>query len=158
MASRPTFKSSRAQIRLALTPSMPCYQGAGTVPSSSDGSSRNWCISKASRLPRRRVQVCSQSRMTLLPLVSDLDMHYAVFHCALWTNKHSQFVIMTGPYGGQLEEEVCEQDIVHKDLIRTRSPGSCRGPASFLQDRHLGEEKKVTAGDLVIAPVGTNRK
>ena len=53
--------------------------------------------------------------MTLLPLVSDLYMHYAVFRCVLWTSEHSQFVVMTGASGGQLEEEVCKRDIVHKD-------------------------------------------
>src|SRR5258706_1463620 len=82
--------------------------------------SRKWYISKVPRLPRRRVQVCSRSRITSLLLVSNLYMHYAVFCRVLLTSEHSQFVTMTGPSGGQLDE-VCKRDIVHKDPTRTIS-------------------------------------
>src|SRR5258706_722983 len=82
--------------------------------------SRKSYISKVSRWPRRRFQVCFRSRMTSLPLVFDLYMHYAVFRRVLWTSEHSQFVIITGPSGGQLDE-ACKRDIVHKNPTRTMS-------------------------------------
>jgi len=119
-ASCPAFKSLRAQRDCHWHFACLAIKGLLLFLVAAMTPSRKSYISKVSRLPRRRVQVCSRSRITSLPLVSDLYMHYAVFRRVVWTSEHSQFVIITGPSGGQLGE-VCKRDIVHKDPIRTMS-------------------------------------
>ena len=49
-----------------------------------------WCISEVSKAPQRRVQVRSWSRMTLIPLVSNLYMHLAGFCHVLWAGEYSR--------------------------------------------------------------------
>jgi mannose-6-phosphate isomerase-like protein (cupin superfamily) len=68
----------------------------------------------------------------------------ADFRRVLWTGEHSQLVIMTIPPGGEIGEEVHEEN----DQILTFVAGT--GEA-----RVGGEVREVNQGDLVAVPAGT---
>ena len=68
----------------------------------------------------------------------------ADFRRVLWTGKHTQLVIMTIPPGGEIGEEVHEEN----DQILTFVSGT--GEA-----RVAGEKKAIAQGDLVVVPAGT---
>jgi len=64
------------------------------------------------------------------------------FRRVLWTGKHSQLVIMSIPEGGEIGEE-----IHHVDQILSFTNGTAKAIIN-------GEEKAITAGDLVVVPAG----
>ena len=68
----------------------------------------------------------------------------ADFRRVLWTGKHTQLVIMTIPPGGEIGEEVHEEN----DQILTFVSGTGEAQVS-------GETQQVAAGDLVVVPAGT---
>jgi mannose-6-phosphate isomerase-like protein (cupin superfamily) len=68
----------------------------------------------------------------------------ADFRRVLWTGRHTQLVIMTLPVGGEIGDEVHE----HTDQILTFVSGT--GEARVGPDA-----RKVTQGDLVVVPAGT---
>ncbi|MFI7452415.1 cupin domain-containing protein [Nonomuraea sp. NPDC049714] len=68
----------------------------------------------------------------------------ADFRRVLWTGEHSQLVIMTIPPGGEIGDEVHEEN----DQILTFVAGT--GEA-----RVGGEVREVNQGDLVAVPAGT---
>ena len=68
----------------------------------------------------------------------------ADFRRVLWTGQHSQLVIMTIPPGGEIGDEVHEEN----DQILTFVSGT--GEA-----RVDGEVREVAQGDLVAVPAGT---
>jgi mannose-6-phosphate isomerase-like protein (cupin superfamily) len=79
--------------------------------------------------------------------------HYAIatvaeqsadFRRVMWTGEHTQLVIMTIPVGGDIGDEVHENN----DQILTFVSGT--GEA-----RVAGETRPVTQGDLVVVPAGT---
>ncbi|KAL7420176.1 hypothetical protein Q5752_005142 [Cryptotrichosporon argae] len=72
-----------------------------------------------------------------------LPSQYADFRTVLWTGIDSQLVAMTIPVGGEIGEEVHHVD---QHLIFTS------GTAKAIVG---GEERDVSAGDLVIVPQGT---
>jgi mannose-6-phosphate isomerase-like protein (cupin superfamily) len=65
------------------------------------------------------------------------------FRRVLWTGKHSQLVIMTIPPGGEIGEEVHEEN----DQILTFVSGIGEAVVS-------GQSRKVVSGDLVVVPAG----
>ena len=65
------------------------------------------------------------------------------FRRVLWTGEHTQLVIMTIPAGGEIGEEVHEEN----DQILTFVSGVGEATVS-------GQKKKVAAGDLVVVPAG----
>ncbi|WP_214404251.1 cupin domain-containing protein [Pseudonocardia lacus] len=65
------------------------------------------------------------------------------FRRVLWTGKHTQLVIMTIPAGGEIGEEVHEEN----DQILTFVSGVGEATVS-------GQKRKVAAGDLVVVPAG----
>ena len=69
----------------------------------------------------------------------------ADFRRVLWTGEHTQLVIMTIPPGGEIGEEVHDEN----DQILSFVSGIGKAVIS-------GREKKVTAGDVVVvlAPEG----
>ena len=67
----------------------------------------------------------------------------ADFRRVLWTGKHTQLVIMTIPPGGEIGEEVHEEN----DQILTFVSGTGEAQVS-------GQQRKVAAGDLVVVPAG----
>ena len=67
----------------------------------------------------------------------------ADFRRVLWTGKHTQLVIMTIPPGGEIGEEVHEEN----DQILTFVSGTGEAQVS-------GQKRKVAAGDLVVVPAG----
>jgi mannose-6-phosphate isomerase-like protein (cupin superfamily) len=67
----------------------------------------------------------------------------ADFRRVLWTGKHTQLVIMTIPPGGEIGEEVHEEN----DQILTFVSGTGEAQVS-------GQKRKVVAGDLVAVPAG----
>ncbi|MFP5219316.1 MAG: cupin domain-containing protein [Actinomycetes bacterium] len=68
----------------------------------------------------------------------------ADFRRVLWTGEHTQLVIMTIPPGGEIGEEV------HDDNDQILSFVSGIGKAVI-----SGSTKKVVAGDVVVVPAGT---
>ena len=68
----------------------------------------------------------------------------ADFRRVLWTGKHTQLVIMTIPPGGEIGEEVHDEN----DQILTFVSGAGEAQVS-------GETQDVKAGDLVVVPAGT---
>ena len=66
------------------------------------------------------------------------------FRRVLWTGKHTQLVIMTIPPGGEIGEEVHDEN----DQILSFVSGIGKAVIS-------GSTKKVTAGDVVVVPAGT---
>ena len=66
------------------------------------------------------------------------------FRRVLWTGEHTQLVIMTIPPGGEIGQEVHEEN----DQILTFVSGV--GEALV-----AGETRAVSAGDLVVVPAGT---
>ncbi len=68
----------------------------------------------------------------------------ADFRRVLWTGKHTQLVIMTIPPGGEIGEEVHDEN----DQILTFVSGTGEAQVS-------GETRGVAAGDLVVVPAGT---
>ena len=68
----------------------------------------------------------------------------ADFRRVLWTGEHSQLVIMTIPTGGEIGEEVHEDN----DQILSFISGLGRAVIE-------GKTKKVKAGDVVVVPAGT---
>ena len=68
----------------------------------------------------------------------------ADFRRVLWTGRHTQLVIMTLPVGGEIGDEVHE----NTDQILTFVSGT--GEARVGPDA-----RKVTQGDLVVVPAGT---
>ena len=67
----------------------------------------------------------------------------ADFRRVLWTGEHSQLVIMTIPPGGEIGEEVHDEN----DQILSFVSGIGKAVIS-------GSTKKVTAGDVVVVPAG----
>jgi mannose-6-phosphate isomerase-like protein (cupin superfamily) len=68
----------------------------------------------------------------------------ADFRRVLWTGRHTQLVIMTLPVGGEIGDEVHEAT----DQILTFVSGT--------GDARVGPDaRKVTQGDLVVVPAGT---
>ncbi len=67
----------------------------------------------------------------------------ADFRRVLWTGEHTQLVIMTIPPGGEIGEEVHDEN----DQILSFVSGIGKAVIS-------GREKKVTAGDVVVVPAG----
>ncbi len=65
------------------------------------------------------------------------------FRRVLWTGEHTQLVIMTIPAGGEIGEEVHEEN----DQILTFISGVGEATVS-------GQKRKVAAGDLVVVPAG----
>jgi mannose-6-phosphate isomerase-like protein (cupin superfamily) len=68
----------------------------------------------------------------------------ADFRRVLWTGRHTQLVIMTIPPGGEIGEEVHEDN----DQILTFVSGVCQAVVA-------GERKDCAPGDLVAVPAGT---
>jgi mannose-6-phosphate isomerase-like protein (cupin superfamily) len=68
----------------------------------------------------------------------------ADFRRVLWTGQHTQLVIMTIPPGGEIGEEVHDEN----DQMLTFVSGSGEAQVS-------GETRPVAAGDLVVVPAGT---
>ena len=67
----------------------------------------------------------------------------ADFRRVLWTGEHTQLVIMTIPVGGEIGEEVHEEN----DQILTFVSGTGEAMVS-------GNTRKVAQGDLVVVPAG----
>lgn len=67
----------------------------------------------------------------------------ADFRRVLWTGEHTQLVIMTIPPGGEIGEEVHDEN----DQILSFVSGVGRGVVS-------GKERKIKAGDVVAVPAG----
>ena len=67
----------------------------------------------------------------------------ADFRRVLWTGEHTQLVIMTIPPGGEIGEEVHDEN----DQILTFVSGTGEAQVS-------GQKRKVVAGDLVAVPAG----
>jgi mannose-6-phosphate isomerase-like protein (cupin superfamily) len=67
----------------------------------------------------------------------------ADFRRVLWTGEHTQLVIMTIPPGGEIGEEVHDEN----DQILSFVSGIGKAVIS-------GKEKKVKAGDVVAVPAG----
>jgi mannose-6-phosphate isomerase-like protein (cupin superfamily) len=67
----------------------------------------------------------------------------ADFRRVLWTGKNTQLVIMTIPPGGEIGEEVHDEN----DQILTFVSGTGEAQVS-------GQKRKVVAGDLVVVPAG----
>ena len=67
----------------------------------------------------------------------------ADFRRVLWTGKHTQLVIMTIPPGGEIGEEVHDEN----DQLLTFVSGTGEAQVS-------GQKRKVAAGDLVAVPAG----
>lgn len=65
------------------------------------------------------------------------------FRRVLWTGEHTQLVIMTIPPGGEIGEEVHEEN----DQILTFVSGHGEAIVS-------GQKRKVAQGDLVVVPAG----
>ncbi|TQS46285.1 cupin domain-containing protein [Cryptosporangium phraense] len=65
------------------------------------------------------------------------------FRRVLWTGEHTQLVIMTIPPGGEIGEEVHEEN----DQILTFVSGVGEARVS-------GQTRKIAAGDLVVVPAG----
>ncbi|MFG1926329.1 cupin domain-containing protein [Cryptosporangium sp. NPDC048952] len=65
------------------------------------------------------------------------------FRRVLWTGEHTQLVIMTIPPGGEIGEEVHEEN----DQILTFVSGVGEAKVS-------GQTRKVAQGDLVVVPAG----
>ena len=65
------------------------------------------------------------------------------FRRVLWTGEHTQLVIMTIPPGGEIGEEVHEEN----DQILTFVSGVGEARVS-------GQTRKVAQGDLVVVPAG----
>jgi mannose-6-phosphate isomerase-like protein (cupin superfamily) len=65
------------------------------------------------------------------------------FRRVLWTGAHTQLVVMTIPAGGEIGEEVHEDN----DQILTFISGVGEATVS-------GQKRKVAAGDLVVVPAG----
>jgi mannose-6-phosphate isomerase-like protein (cupin superfamily) len=68
----------------------------------------------------------------------------ADFRRVLWTGEHTQLVIMTIPLGGEIGEEVHDEN----DQILSFVSGVGKAVVS-------GRERKVKAGDVVAVPAGT---
>ena len=68
----------------------------------------------------------------------------ADFRRVLWTGRHTQLVIMTLPVGGEIGDEV------HEDTDQILTFVSGTGEARVGPDA-----RKVTQGDLVVVPAGT---
>jgi mannose-6-phosphate isomerase-like protein (cupin superfamily) len=68
----------------------------------------------------------------------------ADFRRVLWTGRHTQLVIMTLPVGGEIGDEV------HEDTDQILTFVSGIGEARVGPDA-----RKVTQGDLVVVPAGT---
>jgi mannose-6-phosphate isomerase-like protein (cupin superfamily) len=66
------------------------------------------------------------------------------FRRVLWTGEHTQLVIMTIPPGGEIGDEVHEEN----DQILTFVSGLGEAVVS-------GQTTRVAAGDLVVVPAGT---
>jgi mannose-6-phosphate isomerase-like protein (cupin superfamily) len=66
------------------------------------------------------------------------------FRRVLWTGRHTQLVIMTLPVGGEIGDEV------HQDTDQILTFVSGTGEARVGPDA-----RKVTQGDLVVVPAGT---
>ncbi len=67
----------------------------------------------------------------------------ADFRRVLFTGEHTQLVIMTIPPGGEIGEEVHDEN----DQILSFVSGVGRGVVS-------GKERKIKAGDVVVVPAG----
>lgn len=67
----------------------------------------------------------------------------ADFRRVLFTGEHTQLVIMTIPPGGEIGEEVHDEN----DQILSFVSGIGRGVVS-------GKERKIKAGDVVVVPAG----
>jgi len=67
----------------------------------------------------------------------------ADFRRVLWTGEHTQLVIMTIPPGGEIGEEVHDEN----DQILSFVSGGGKAVIS-------GRDKKVAAGDVVVVPAG----
>ena len=67
----------------------------------------------------------------------------ADFRRVLWTGEHTQLVIMTIPPGGEIGEEVHDEN----DQILSFVSGIGKAVIS-------GRERKVKAGDVVVVPAG----
>jgi mannose-6-phosphate isomerase-like protein (cupin superfamily) len=68
----------------------------------------------------------------------------ADFRRVLWTGEHSQLVIMTIPPGGEIGEEVHDEN----DQILSFVSGICKAVIE-------GSTKTVKPGDIVVVPAGT---
>src|SRR5687768_8880555 len=68
----------------------------------------------------------------------------ADFRRVLWTGEYTQLVIMTIPPGGEIGEEIHEDN----DQILTFVSGVCEAVVAE-------ERKQVGQGDLVVVPAGT---
>ncbi len=68
----------------------------------------------------------------------------ADFRRVLWTGRHTQLVVMTIPPGGEIGEEVHEEN----DQILTFVSGVGKAHVA-------GETKDVEPGDVVVVPAGT---
>ena len=68
----------------------------------------------------------------------------ADFRRVLWTGRHTQLVVMTIPPGGEIGDEVHEDN----DQILTFVSGIGRADVA-------GETREVQTGDVVVVPAGT---